>query len=159
MISIFLTLFLYGNIYSSSENLYLIGYQNGEPISTLVSRVPGKDKWDRPLYLTLPAANAYNSMLEAAVQDGIFLQLVHAFRDLQTQKHLKKRLRSRAAQPGYSLHQAGLAIDIGNCTIKINNKRVKTNTYHWLREYAHEFGFYQPLQREYWHWEYRENKS
>jgi phosphatidylserine/phosphatidylglycerophosphate/cardiolipin synthase-like enzyme/LAS superfamily LD-carboxypeptidase LdcB len=71
----------------------------------------------------------------------------------------------RIAAPGYSNHQAGIAIDfrqvlkgkdrIRNSTDRAAIQRWRTTWfYRWLQQHAARFGF-QPYTAEPWHWEYR----
>jgi LAS superfamily LD-carboxypeptidase LdcB len=71
----------------------------------------------------------------------------------------------RIAAPGYSNHQAGIAIDfrqmlkgtdrIRNSTDRAEIERWRTTWFfHWLQQNAAQFGF-QPYIAEPWHWEYR----
>jgi hypothetical protein len=75
------------------------------------------------------------------------------------------RIPRRIAAPGYSNHQAGIAIDfrqvlkgtdrIRNSTARAAIERWRTTWfYRWLQQHAARFGF-QPYTAEPWHWEYR----
>lgn len=136
------------------EDTVLVGYVDGKPTEFNASWIPGKDLDDNPLYLRADAAKAWRDMVTEAARYGIFLEATYAFRDHKVQKRLKKRMPTLAAPPGYSPHEAGLAVDINNCTRRVKGKRIKTDTYRWLRKHGKEFGFYQTIAHEPWHWEY-----
>lgn len=138
------------------ESTSLIGYIEGNPAIIDSSRIPGRDINSNFLYLRADAAEAWKNMLSQATQDGIFLEVVYAFRDHEVQKRLKRKRPRKAALPGHSLHEAGLAVDINNCTKKVRHKKIKTETYRWLKVNAPRFGFIQPVPNEPWHWTYQE---
>lgn len=155
MLSIILGLLLAGPIPIGAEsNMLLVGYTNGKPTIIVADRIPGADLNQEPLYLQADAAIAWRDMLTEAARYGVFLEATYAFRDHKVQKRLKKRMPRLAATPGYSPHEAGLAVDINNCTRRIRGKRIKTDTYQWLKKHAKEYGFYQTISNEPWHWEY-----
>lgn len=100
------------------------------------------------------AAAAYNSMAEAAAQDGIQWSITDSYRTYETQVRLaeEKGLYSQgglAATPGTSNHGWGMALDLGG-----GANRNGTPENNWLRENANRFGFY-TIPREPWHWEFR----
>jgi LAS superfamily LD-carboxypeptidase LdcB len=129
---------------------YHSGYQDGKEYIFQASWIPGKDKNDRSLFLYSPASSAYKDMLESAAKQGIDLKLTYATRDHILQKRLKRRNPRLAAPPGYSPHEAGLAIDISGV---VKHKR-KTSIYYWLKHNAKQYCFYQPVKKEPWHWEF-----
>jgi D-alanyl-D-alanine carboxypeptidase len=160
MIHIILAMMLCGPFGNPTrEDIQLIGYTNGKPTVIEASWIPGKDLDDNPLYLRADAARAWRDMLTTAARQGIFLEATYAFRDHKVQKRLKKKMPQLAAPPGYSPHEAGLAIDINNCTRRIRGKRIKTDTYQWLKKHAKEYGFYQTISNEPWHWEWLDSKN
>lgn len=136
------------------EDIVLTGYTNGKPVEFDASWIPGKDLDNNQLYLRADAAKAWRDMLTEAARYGIFLEATYAFRDHKVQKRLKKRMPRLAAAPGYSPHEAGLAVDINNCTRRVKGKKIKTDVYRWLARHAKEFGFHQTIPNEPWHWEY-----
>lgn len=161
MISLLLAITLYAPFdgHTSQDDIILAGYENGKPSRFLASWIPGTDLNNDPLYLRSDAAEAWKSMLAAATQQGIHLEPSYAFREHHIQKRLKRRSPRLAAAPGYSPHEAGIAIDIKNCTRKIKNKRIKTEIYFWLKTHAHKYGFYQTIKNEPWHWQWFEKES
>jgi LAS superfamily LD-carboxypeptidase LdcB len=142
----------FGNL--EQKDIQLIGYTNGKPIVIDASWIPGKDLNNNLLYLRTDAAQAWRDMVVKAAKDGIFLEPTYAFRDHNVQKRLKRRNPNSAALPGYSPHEAGLAVDINNCTRTIKKRKIKTAIYWWLHQYGKDFGFIQTMQNEPWHWEW-----
>lgn len=93
------------------------------------------------------AAESFNDMKQAAHADGVLLVVNSAFRTMEEQEKLRIEKPGLAAKPGYSPHQAGIAVDL--------DVDGGTNAaYRWLRMHAEFFGWYQPLAKEPWHWEY-----
>jgi D-alanyl-D-alanine carboxypeptidase len=119
-----------------------------------------------------PAAQAFREMQAAALRDGIVIVPVSGFRETERQAQLFRRAVRRhgsqrkaarwVAPPGYSHHEAGLALDLGdesapNCDARSCFR--KTAAYKWLRANAARFGFaLNPTRssrpREPWHWRY-----
>ena len=98
------------------------------------------------------AAEATQAMFEAAQEDGISLTVISAYRsyDYQTelynnyvQQYGTAATNEMSAQPGFSEHQTGLALDVdtpdGQHTLK--QSFGQTPAGQWLAERAHEFGF------------------
>lgn len=109
--------------------------------------------------LTIPAAAAFNQLSNAyAKRWGGGLSVVSGGRTYQEQAHLYNLYRSGrgnlAAPPGTSLHESGLAVDLGG---PIQNSGSAQHA--WLRANAAQFGWYWVgstfSQVEPWHWEYR----
>ena len=105
------------------------------------------------------AAMAYYAMRAEASRGGGRFQAGSSFRTMQNQRDIAHRYRNqpgRAATPGYSTHQTGIAID---------TEDVNTAGDRWLRDNGRRFGFVLPGYRytnqdghsavEHWHWEYR----
>lgn len=129
----------------------------------------GRDKFLRP-----PAARAYRALREAALREGITLQLISAFRSVEFQGALIRAKLARGqrldevlrinAPPGYSEHHGGCAVDIGVAgTAALDEAFENTAAYAWLSEHAEKFGFFLSYPRgnaqgymyEPWHWCYR----
>ena len=53
----------------------------------------------------------------------------------------------KAALPGWSNHQMGLALDL-------STKRGTNEAFHWLTANAYRFKFKRTVASEPWHWEY-----
>jgi hypothetical protein len=86
-------------------------------------------------------------MQRAAHQAGVTLSLTSGFRTQSEQQYLyncylTKRCNNgnRAAPPGYSNHQSGIAVDV--------------STSSWLAANASRFGFVRTVPDEPWHYEY-----
>jgi LAS superfamily LD-carboxypeptidase LdcB len=81
----------------------------------------------------------------------------------QAARVLEEYIRVRLAAPGFSLHQSGVAADLGTT---FRGERLGPNTgqiaqwrrswlFRWLQQNAARFGFQQnPNINEPWHWEY-----
>ena len=123
------------------------GYQNGRRVSVALSEVGGG------CYLNTRAAPSYRAMMAAARRDGVNLSLLSAFRSMEQQQHLYNLYRSgrgnKAARPGYSNHQMGLSVDLGN------TGGYGGRNYRWLKQNAARFGFYNDVRGEPWHWTYK----
>ncbi len=128
----------------------------------------------RSLRLVPEAAPAWREMKSAAAADGVFLQLVSAFRSIERQAEVVRRKLARGgsleetlrvcAPPGYSEHHTGRAVDIaaqGGALLDVSF--ADSAAFFWLQAHAATFGFslsfpegnafgfaYEP-----WHWCYR----
>jgi LAS superfamily LD-carboxypeptidase LdcB len=137
----------------------LAGYSKGTPIQIEAYSVPGKDLRGLEIYLRHDVAIAWIEMVEAAAKEGVHLAPNFGFRDHQLQKQLRKQNRRLAAKPGYSPHEAGIAIDIAGTVKRVRGRRTKTDAYNWLKLNASRFGFYQTIKKEPWHWQWVENET
>ncbi|MFN7131386.1 MAG: D-alanyl-D-alanine carboxypeptidase family protein [Myxococcales bacterium] len=121
-----------------------MGYRNGRPYRIHLKSIGGGK------YLSAPAADAFNRMRAAAARQGVTLTAVSGFRSMAQQQALwRKYGPPRAARPGYSNHQSGVAVDIAT-----NNSR-NSAAYRWLARNGRAYGFYNTVSYEPWHWEYR----
>jgi LAS superfamily LD-carboxypeptidase LdcB len=110
-----------------------LGYVGGNEVSIAIAPIgQGFD-------LRIDAADAFNRMKQQATLDGINLVVNSAFRTWEEQESLWNlwlaKMGNRAARPGYSNHQNGLAVDInvgGNFS---------TPVYYWLQTNAPYYGF------------------
>lgn len=162
--SILLSSFIIGGTIdaATSEHSKLVertGYSKGKPVSIFLARIPGNDLKNNELYLVPQAQQAWSDLLAKAVADGYYIKVNYAFRTHRQQKELRRTNRKLAGIPGWSQHQAGLAVDINECTKVVRNKRgkrvtVKTPLFYWLRKNAPLFGFSNTIKSEPWHWEY-----
>ena len=103
------------------------------------------------------AADAFNRMASAAAADGVTITPSSTYRDIEKQQHLwntstrpLSERRKWVAYPGGSNHGWGLAFDEGN----IYRQHESAPQYQWLRNHGIEYGFYQRMAHETWHWEY-----
>ncbi|MEM6698100.1 MAG: M15 family metallopeptidase, partial [Bacteroidota bacterium] len=60
---------------------------------------------------------------------------------------------NKAAKPGRSNHQNGIALDIAN------TKSGTSIVYQWLKENATKYGFVRTVKSESWHWVYLPGKA
>lgn len=127
------------------------------------------------------AMEAFKKMYEAALKDGVQLQIISSTRNFNQQKTIWegkwKRFAKEApdrknralkileysSMPGSSRHHWGTDIDLND----LNNETFEKGgrfekTYLWLSAHAHEYGFCQPYtagrphgyHEEKWHWSY-----
>ncbi|MGI5860481.1 MAG: peptidoglycan-binding protein [Myxococcales bacterium] len=128
---------------SSSSGIAATGYSRGKRVSIRIAPVGGGQ------YLNVRCAQAYKDMLAAARRAGIRLTTTSGYRTYAQQQALYQRYGSpRAAKPGYSNHQMGLAVDIGGVG------GYNTRAYRWLAANASKFGFVNNVSGEYWHFTY-----
>ncbi|MEB3329612.1 MAG: M15 family metallopeptidase [Candidatus Sericytochromatia bacterium] len=99
-------------------------------------------------------ARDWDRMVEAAARDGVRLTITSGYRSVAHQRRLwdealrkygsASAARRWVAPPGRSNHQQGKALDIAN----------SGGAHAWLRRNGAQFGFYQPMSWEPWHWEH-----
>jgi D-alanyl-D-alanine carboxypeptidase len=129
------------------------------------------DQSGREFLLTPNTSAAWHCMKDAALQDGIELLMVSAFRSIQRQADIiQEKLNNGAcivsildvcAPPGFSEHHTGRAIDITSpeepeLEIIFEN----TQAFLWLTKHAAHYGFSMSYPRENkfgfqyepWHW-------
>jgi D-alanyl-D-alanine carboxypeptidase len=98
------------------------------------------------------AARAFERMSTAARAEGVRLWVSSGYRSRKEQRYLyeryKKGLGARAARPGRSNHQRGIAVDVS-----VGDE--SSPTYRWLSANACRHGFRRTVPSEPWHWEYR----
>ncbi|MBM4377878.1 MAG: M15 family metallopeptidase [Deltaproteobacteria bacterium] len=97
-------------------------------------------------------ANAYAVMQAAAAADGVNLVVVSGFRTQSEQQYLygcyvncNCNNCNLAAQPGYSNHQSGHALDLNTSSPGVLS---------WLNTHGGTFGFSRTVPSEPWHWEW-----
>lgn len=101
----------------------------------------------------------YSRMIKAASDAGVSVALNSGFRSYPEQKYLwdgySRRLPgfNKAAKPGFSNHQNGIAFDIAVAGGSGNP------TYDWLKTHATSFGFVRTVSGEPWHWEFDPEKA
>lgn len=110
-------------------------------------------------------------MLSAAVDDGIDIKVISAYRSFGTQASLKSTYsiiygagtaNQFSADQGYSEHQLGTTVDFTTSVLKENFDTFdKTEAYGWLVKNAYRFGFIlsYPKNNSYyvyepWHWRF-----
>jgi LAS superfamily LD-carboxypeptidase LdcB len=101
----------------------------------------------------------YFDLVEAAAKEGIKIAINSGFRSYPEQKVLYegfiKKLPhfNRAAKPGFSKHQNGIAFDIDVAGGSGNP------VYDWLKKNAPSRGFVRTVSGEPWHWENDKKKA
>jgi D-alanyl-D-alanine carboxypeptidase len=131
----------------------------------------GSDIYGRAQWLQPRAARALARLREAALHDGIELQVVSAFRSIEYQLGIVERKLARgqtmedllriSAAPGYSEHHSGRCVDFttpGYTTLEEEFER--SSAFGWLERSAARFGFALSYPRgnrhgiayEPWHW-------
>jgi len=101
-------------------------------------------------------------LMAAARLEDQTIKINSGFRTYPEQKALfQKYGRPRAAFPGRSNHQNGIAFDLsGTRTGKDKRNGIgDTNLYRWLAKNATKYGFVRTVSYESWHWEYRPNTA
>src|SRR5207302_1467522 len=118
--------------------------------------------------------SAYRRMSEAAAQEDVRMQVIWAFREPALQRaqfeEAKKKYGPRngikwLAPPGFSEHQTGWVLDIGDGDVPEaddNPLFERTRAFRWLKENAANFQFelsfppgnWQGVGYEPWHWRY-----
>jgi len=131
----------------------------------------GHDTQNRPQWLAPRAAQAWQRMQAVALNVGVELQIVSAFRSVAYQLGILRRkldagqtieqiLRVSAA-PGYSEHHGGRALDLTTPGFTALDEEFEHSpAYGWLSANAGAFGFHQSYPRdnahgisyEPWHW-------
>lgn len=96
------------------------------------------------------AAQALESLMQAAEQDKVILYAVSGYRSYATQKWLyeyRVKVEGQAladlytARPGQSEHQTGLAMDLAGADGQLEESFGQTTEGIWLANNAHRFGF------------------
>lgn len=128
----------------------------------------------RILRLAPEAAKAWRRMQAAAMQDGVTLLPLSAFRSVARQTTIIRRklatglaiadiLRVNAV-PGCSEHHTGRALDLGSPKeMTLSAAFARTREFRWLKRHAPTFGFHlsyprgnrQGITYEPWHWCWR----
>lgn len=95
------------------------------------------------------AAQSWNTMMNAAAQDGITINAVSAYRTQAYQASLYNRYYAEdpintpflSALPRRSEHEMGLALDISNGDYQLHSDFESTASGKWLAAHAHEYGW------------------
>lgn len=111
-----------------------------------MTRVPGGES------LRTDVAGAFQRMISAAREEGIFLWANSGYRTVAEQRRLYRLFRRgkgpKAARPGRSNHHLGIAVDI-----PVGGDESTAN-YVWLATNACRYGFLRTVSNEPWHWEF-----
>jgi LAS superfamily LD-carboxypeptidase LdcB len=109
---------------------------------------------DKVSMLDPKAASSWLKLKRKAKADGVPLRESSTYRTRQQQLECWMRWKAgtgpRAAPPGKSMHEVGLAVDV-------HMAGETSPEYIWLAENAESFGFYRTVSDEPWHWEFKEN--
>jgi D-alanyl-D-alanine carboxypeptidase len=141
-----------------------------QPEAKLLTSI-GTDIFDRDQRLLAPAAEAWQSMVVAAANDGIELQIVSAYRSVDYQAGIIRRkldggqsiaeILQASAAPGYSEHHSGRALDLTTPGYAaLEEEFEQSDAFAWLQSQAAGFGFRMSFPRdnphriayEPWHW-------
>lgn len=129
-------------------------YRRGEPIGQIeVVEVSSRFANKANVVMRKDVFENFKEMHLAAARDGVSVKANSGFRTNRQQEVLYRKFRNGegplAAEPGFSSHQSGVAVDI-------DTGGPFTKTYRWLAKNAHRFGFINSgrnfSQPEYWHW-------
>jgi D-alanyl-D-alanine carboxypeptidase len=131
----------------------------------------GCDIFGREQRMTPYTFKCWEAMQMAALNDGIELLLVSAFRSLDYQCELfRKKLLTGLpleeilkvnAAPGFSEHHTGCALDLTTADVEpLTEDFESTGAFHWLQDHASDYNFYLSFPRENpfgiiyepWHW-------
>lgn len=128
-------------------------YESGKARTVVLRPIGSGDKMETR------AALAFRAMNARAAADGVSLNVVSSFRSQAQQRALYERFADqpgRAAKPGYSTHQTGIAVDFSG---------LSGSAMEWMKRNAESFGFELPnygytdghghRRNESWHWEYQ----
>ena len=120
------------------------GYRNGMAFPITVVTVDGNP-------VEIATADAFLTMAKAAEADGVVIRINSGFRTMAEQQYLYHcyvthscNSGNLAAQPGYSNHQSGHAIDINT----------GGGALAWLNAHGAAHGFARTVPSETWHWEW-----
>jgi hypothetical protein len=120
----------------------VMGYVEGQARSLTVIPVD-----ERPVEVA--TARAFERMRTAARRAGVEIRIVSGFRSMDHQRVLYAQFRAGrgnlAAQPGFSNHQSGHALDLNTSTPGVRA---------WLEAHARDYGFRRTVPSEGWHWEH-----
>ncbi len=125
-------------------------------------------------HLLIPgAAAAWRAMKTAALEDGVLIKIVSAFRTIDRQAEIVRAKLEKglslesilcvSAPPGYSEHHSGRAIDVTTDGVRpLEQEFEQTDAFRWLSQHAARFGYllsFPPNNRhgfayEPWHWCY-----
>lgn len=99
--------------------------------------------------LVKEAKEMFESLSQAAKEDGYNIRAMSAYRSYQYQENLynnyvkrdgKEEADTYSARPGFSEHQTGLVVDVDNIKT-VYTSFEKTEEFQWMQDHAHEYGF------------------
>lgn len=146
------------NIFNPESPLVLVNKHHAlapvtySPSDLVVPAVPVGSA--EPGLLRAEAAKAAERMFTAAAAQGVHLTLLSSYRSYDTQVSVYNgyvankgmaAADTTSARPGFSEHQSGLAIDIGDAgagtACEFRSCFAETAAAHWAAAHAHEHGF------------------
>ena len=138
----------------------------------------GDDIHARPQWLAPRAAGAWGGLRSAAVNGGVQLQVVSAFRSIEYQLGILRRKLERgqsieqilavSAAPGYSEHHSGRALDLTTPGFApLEEEFERSAAFAWLCTNAQRYNFHLSFPRgnahgiayEPWHWCWRGTRA
>ncbi len=130
-----------------------VGFAKDVKVRKAKAKVPRLVRIHTGHRLHRDAAAAFERMAADARTAGQSLLVTSGWRSYQQQRYLWRRYRQglgpKAARPGRSNHNRGLAVDL------VVGSEEASPTYDWLAGNACRFGFRRTVASEPWHWEYR----
>lgn len=140
---------------STSPTIYTdTGYKEGIPFQIKLLKIDDK-------LVEISTAKKFVEMQKAAIKESVPLSITEGFRTFKEQEYFyncyitkKCNNGNKAAKPGFSNHQLGTALDIN-----LNGEGTKSSVYKWLVKNANNFGFYQTIEEEPWHWVFGNSKE
>jgi len=139
------------------------GYVSGKEVDIKLCSIPntvdnGPDGKGGPVRVNSRISGAALAMIDkyressANPSGSSVVRVADSFRSMAAQQQVYAQYGSgRAARPGYSNHQMGLAIDF-QLDSNVGASRPGNPTYDWLVSNAKDYGFTQ-LSDESWHWQ------
>lgn len=124
---------------------------------------------NEPEYINARVLPFLEDMIEEAIEDGITLKILSAYRSYDEQKSLKNAYtvtygsgaNTFSADQGYSEHQLGATVDLTDSEGGTLNNFQSTEAYTWLQKNAYKYGFilsYPEKNGHYifepWHWRF-----
>lgn len=137
-----------------------VGYNNGNPVNIRLCSIPNtidRNNNSRPMRVNSRVSGAYLGLTTAmaSYMGTTKISVADSFRTMAGQRAAFARYGSpRAARPGYSNHQMGLAIDFQLSTGNngATKRRGTDRVFDWLTDNAGHYGIGQ-YAREAWHWQ------
>lgn len=122
------------------------------PANLQLTKYRATDRAEANQYMIDYAADAMDSMIEGAMNQGYTVLVTTAYRSYGFQSTLYNNYVAKdgqaaadrySARPGTSEHQSGLAADLTSPSVgyQLTSKLGETPEGQWLREHAHEYGF------------------
>jgi len=134
------------------EDAYSDGYK-----TTFWGKKIGTGHEGQDYLLRQDAADSYQELVARAEADGFHWEINSAYRSSSEQRRMLRQRRRWAAPLGLSSHQAGVAVDLSNTSVrcgKKHRKRCRSETYRWLSRVGPELGWANTAPKEPWHWVY-----